>query len=143
MRTSTSTSPRTKNRPHLLNRQSQLRLAGRGSHLGTGGMILAATIVPFRPANGRKAIVPPGARGGADASDWRAMTATPGPKLNIRSALRRTPMSKRRGQSIRFCYYHVGFYQGDPLILSESHLAGLRREIRKNKTIHALLKKLV
>ena len=47
------------------------------------------------------------------------------------------------GKSIRFCYYLDGFYQGGPLILSESHLAGLRREIRKNKTIHALLKKLV
>jgi hypothetical protein len=46
-------------------------------------------------------------------------------------------------QSIRFCYYHDGFYQGGPLILSESQLAGLRREIRKNKNIHALLKKLV
>jgi hypothetical protein len=47
------------------------------------------------------------------------------------------------GRSIRFCYYHDGFYQGGPLILSESHLAGLRREIRKNKAIHALLKKLI
>ena len=47
------------------------------------------------------------------------------------------------GRSIRFCYYHDGFYQGGPLILSESHLAWLRREIRKNKTIHALLKKLI
>ena len=47
------------------------------------------------------------------------------------------------GRSIRFFYYHDGFYQGGPLILSESHLAGLRREIRKNKTIHALLKKLI
>jgi hypothetical protein len=46
-------------------------------------------------------------------------------------------------RSIRFCYYHDGFYQGGPLILSESHLAGLRREIRKNKNIHALLKKLI
>jgi len=46
-------------------------------------------------------------------------------------------------RSIRFCYYHDGIYQGGPLILSESHLAGLRREIRKNKTIHAFLKKLV
>jgi hypothetical protein len=42
-------------------------------------------------------------------------------------------------RSIRFCYYHDGLYQGGPLILGESHLAGLRREIRKNKNIHALL----
>jgi hypothetical protein len=46
-------------------------------------------------------------------------------------------------RSIRFCYYHDGHYQGGPLILSESHLAGLRREIRKNKTIHAFLSQLV
>ena len=46
-------------------------------------------------------------------------------------------------RSIRFCYYHDGFYQGGPLILGESHLAGLRREIRKNKSIHAFLKKLI
>jgi hypothetical protein len=46
-------------------------------------------------------------------------------------------------RSIRFCYYHDGFYQGGPLILSETNLAGLRREIRKNKTIHEFLKKLV
>jgi hypothetical protein len=46
-------------------------------------------------------------------------------------------------RSIRFCYYHDGHYQGGPLILSESHLAGLRREIRKNKTIHAFLRQLV
>jgi hypothetical protein len=44
---------------------------------------------------------------------------------------------------LRFCYYHDGSYQGGPLILSESHLAALRREIRKNKTIHSLLKRLV
>ena len=46
-------------------------------------------------------------------------------------------------KSLRFCYYHDGFYQGGPLILAENHLAPLRREIRRNKTIHALLKKLV
>jgi hypothetical protein len=46
-------------------------------------------------------------------------------------------------KSLRFCYYHDGSYQGGPLILSESHLPALRREIRKNKTIHRLLKKLV
>jgi hypothetical protein len=46
-------------------------------------------------------------------------------------------------RSLRFCYYQDGMFQGGPLILSESHLAGLRREIRNNKTIHALLKKLV
>ena len=46
-------------------------------------------------------------------------------------------------RSLRFCYYRDGFYQGGPLILSEAHLTGLRREIRKNKVIHALLKKLV
>lgn len=46
-------------------------------------------------------------------------------------------------KSLRFCYYHDGVFQGGPLILSESHLAALRREIRKNKRLHALLKKLV
>jgi hypothetical protein len=46
-------------------------------------------------------------------------------------------------RSIRFCYYREGFYQGGPLIVSESHLAGLRREVRKNKTLHGLLKRLV
>jgi len=46
-------------------------------------------------------------------------------------------------RSIRFCYYHDGFYQGGPLILSEAHLAALRREIRKNKIIHELIKRLV
>jgi hypothetical protein len=46
-------------------------------------------------------------------------------------------------QSIRFCYYHEGFYQGGPLILSEAHLAALRREIRKNPTIRAFVQKLV
>ncbi len=46
-------------------------------------------------------------------------------------------------KAVRFCYYHDGFYQGGPLILSESHLKGLRGEIRKNKTLHALLKGLV
>ena len=46
-------------------------------------------------------------------------------------------------KSLRFCYYHDGFYQGGPLILGENHLTALRREIRKNKTIHRLLKRLV
>jgi hypothetical protein len=46
-------------------------------------------------------------------------------------------------QSVRFCYYREGFYQGGPLILSESNLAGLRREIRKNPTIYAFLERLV
>jgi hypothetical protein len=46
-------------------------------------------------------------------------------------------------RSIRFCYYHEGFYQGGPLILSEEHLRDLRKEIRKNKTIHSFLKRLV
>ena len=46
-------------------------------------------------------------------------------------------------RSLRFCYYHDGMFQGGPLILSESHLASLRREIRKHKTLHGLLKKLV
>jgi hypothetical protein len=46
-------------------------------------------------------------------------------------------------KSLRFCYYHDGMFQGGPLILNESHLAALRREIRKNKTIHALLRKLI
>ena len=45
--------------------------------------------------------------------------------------------------SLRFCYYHDGMFQGGPLIFSESDLGGLRLEIRKNKTIHALLKKLI
>ena len=47
------------------------------------------------------------------------------------------------GKSLRFCYYPEGMFQGGPLIVNESHLAGLRREIRRNKTIHSLLKKLV
>jgi len=46
-------------------------------------------------------------------------------------------------RSLRFCYYHDGSYQGGPLILGEGDLAKLRNEIRRNKTIHALLKKLV
>ncbi|HEX2929384.1 MAG TPA: hypothetical protein VHV54_06705 [Candidatus Binatia bacterium] len=46
-------------------------------------------------------------------------------------------------KSLRFCYYHDGMFQGGPLIVNESDLAGLRREIRKNKTIQALLKRLV
>ena len=46
-------------------------------------------------------------------------------------------------KSLRFCYYHDGVFQGGPLIVSDSHLAGLRREIRKNKTLHALMKKLI
>lgn len=46
-------------------------------------------------------------------------------------------------RSLRFCYYQDGFYQGGPLILSEGQLGMLRREVRKNKTMHALLKKLV
>ena len=46
-------------------------------------------------------------------------------------------------KSLRFCYYHDGMFQGGPLILNEAHLASLRREIRKNKTIHSLLRKLI
>lgn len=46
-------------------------------------------------------------------------------------------------RSIRFCYYHEGFYQGGPLILNEEHLSALRKEVRKNRIIHAILKKLV
>jgi hypothetical protein len=46
-------------------------------------------------------------------------------------------------KSLRFCYYQDGMFQGGPLILSEPHLASLRREIRKNKTIHSLMRKLV
>jgi hypothetical protein len=46
-------------------------------------------------------------------------------------------------KSLRFCYYHDGMFQGGPLILNDSHLASLRREIRKNKTIHSLMRKLV
>jgi hypothetical protein len=46
-------------------------------------------------------------------------------------------------KSLRFCYYHDGMFQGGPLILNESHLASLRREIRKNKTIYSLMRKLV
>jgi hypothetical protein len=46
-------------------------------------------------------------------------------------------------KSLRFCYYHDGIFQGGPLILNEAHLTDLRREIRKNKTIHSLLRKLV
>ena len=46
-------------------------------------------------------------------------------------------------RALRFCYYHDGMFQGGPLILSESHLAALRREIRKNKALHGLLKRLV
>ena len=46
-------------------------------------------------------------------------------------------------RALRFCYYHDGMFQGGPLIVNESHLAGLRREIRKHKTLHGLLKKLV
>ena len=46
-------------------------------------------------------------------------------------------------RSLRFCYYHDGMFQGGPLIVNESHLAGLRREICKHKTLHGLLKKLV
>jgi hypothetical protein len=46
-------------------------------------------------------------------------------------------------KSLRFCYYHDGMFEGGPLILNESHLASLRREIRKNKTIHSLMRKLV
>ncbi len=46
-------------------------------------------------------------------------------------------------RAIRFCYYHDGMYQGGPLILSENNLKDLRKEIRKYKTIHAFLKRLV
>ena len=46
-------------------------------------------------------------------------------------------------KALRFCYYHDGMFQGGPLILNQSHLASLRREIRKNKTIHSLMRKLV
>ena len=46
-------------------------------------------------------------------------------------------------RALRFCYYHDGMFQGGPLILSESHLAVLRREVRKHKTLHGLLKRLV
>jgi len=46
-------------------------------------------------------------------------------------------------RSIRFCYYHEGFYQGGPLILGEDHLPALRRVVRKNKTIRSFLKRLV
>ena len=46
-------------------------------------------------------------------------------------------------RSLRFCYYRDGMFQGGPLILSESQLAGLRREIRKHRTLHGLLKKLL
>ncbi|HEX9879097.1 MAG TPA: hypothetical protein VGB25_02755 [Candidatus Binatia bacterium] len=47
------------------------------------------------------------------------------------------------GRALRFCYYHEGFYQGGPLILGEETLASFRKEIRKNKTLHGLLKRLV
>ena len=47
------------------------------------------------------------------------------------------------GRALRFCYYHEGFYQGGPLILSEESLKALRKEIRKNKSLHGMLKKLV
>ncbi len=46
-------------------------------------------------------------------------------------------------RAIRFCYYHDGMYQGGPLILSEINLKDLRKEIRKNKTIHSFLKRLL
>lgn len=53
-------------------------------------------------------------------------------------------LSFRSGdRAIRFCYYRDGFYHGGPLILSEAHLPGLRREIRKTKRIRSFLKKLV
>jgi hypothetical protein len=46
-------------------------------------------------------------------------------------------------RSLRFCYYQDGKFQGGPLILSEAHVAALRREIRKHKKLHGLLKQLV
>ena len=46
-------------------------------------------------------------------------------------------------QAVRFCYYHGGRFQTSPLILGHEHLAALRREIRKNQKLHALLKRLV
>lgn len=45
--------------------------------------------------------------------------------------------------SLRFCYYYDGSFQGGPLVVGESHIPALRREIRKNETIHRLLKRLV
>ena len=46
-------------------------------------------------------------------------------------------------EAIRFCYYHEGRFQTSPLILGKGHLPALRKEIRRHKKLHALLKQLV
>ena len=46
--------------------------------------------------------------------------------------------------AIRFCYYsHRGTFQRSPLILDESSISDLRREVKACPKLHALLSKLV
>ena len=46
--------------------------------------------------------------------------------------------------AIRFCYYsHRGTFQRSPLILDESSIPDLRKEIRACPKLHALLSRLV
>ncbi|MGQ0796720.1 MAG: hypothetical protein ACT4OI_02470 [Methanobacteriota archaeon] len=45
--------------------------------------------------------------------------------------------------SLRFCVYHGSSFSRMPLILSEEHLVGLAKEVKKNPRIRRLLKRLV
>ena len=46
--------------------------------------------------------------------------------------------------AVRFCYYsHRGTFQRSPLILDESSISDLRREVKACPKLHALLSKLV
>jgi len=45
--------------------------------------------------------------------------------------------------SIRFCSYHGSSFARMPLIVSEEHLKGLAKAVRKNPELRGLLRKLV
>jgi len=46
-------------------------------------------------------------------------------------------------KAIRFCGYEHGKMARYPLLVSEEHLESLGREVRKNRGLHKLLRKLV
>lgn len=46
-------------------------------------------------------------------------------------------------RSLRFCAYHGSSFARMPLIVSESHLSALGKEVKKNPGLRRMLKKLV
>jgi hypothetical protein len=46
-------------------------------------------------------------------------------------------------KSLRFCAYHGSSFSRMPLIVSEDHLEGLAKEVKKNPQIREFLRKLV